>query len=44
LKFLLDENLSALFIEKIKKKYPGSVDIFDIGYFSKFRAKDQEQT
>jgi predicted nuclease of predicted toxin-antitoxin system len=35
LKFLLDENLSSLFIEKIKKKYPGSVDIFDIGYDGK---------
>jgi predicted nuclease of predicted toxin-antitoxin system len=35
LKFLLDENLSSLFIEKIKKKYPGSADIFDIGYDGK---------
>jgi predicted nuclease of predicted toxin-antitoxin system len=35
LKFLLDENLSSLFIEKIKQKYPGSVGIFDIGYDGK---------
>ncbi|MGD2087467.1 MAG: DUF5615 family PIN-like protein [Candidatus Aminicenantes bacterium] len=35
MKFLLDENVSSLFIEKIKKKYPGSVDIFDIGYDDK---------
>lgn len=35
MKFLLDENVSSLFIEKIKKQYPGSVDIFDIGYNGK---------
>jgi len=35
LKFLLDENISSLFIEKIKRYYPESVDIFDIGYNGK---------
>ena len=35
LKFLLDENVSSLFIKKIKQQYPGSVDIYDIGYVGK---------
>ena len=35
MKFLLDENISPLFIEKIKARYPGSVDIHDIGYGGK---------
>lgn len=35
MKFLLDENVSSLFIEKIKNQYHGSVDIFDIGYDGK---------
>jgi predicted nuclease of predicted toxin-antitoxin system len=35
LKLLLDENVSPLFAEKIKKYYPDSVDIYDIGYAGK---------
>ncbi len=35
LKFLLDENVSSLFIKKIKQQYPGSLDIYDIGYVGK---------
>lgn len=31
MKFLLDENLAPIFINKIKEKYPSSVDVFDIG-------------
>ena len=32
MKFLLDENISSLFIERIKDRYPGSAGIYDIGY------------
>ena len=32
MKLLLDENVSPLFVEKIKEYYPDSLDIYDIGY------------
>jgi predicted nuclease of predicted toxin-antitoxin system len=32
LKLLLDENISPLFINGIKERFPGSVDIHDAGY------------
>ena len=35
MKFLLDENISPLLIAEIKSRYPGSLDIHDIGYGGK---------
>jgi predicted nuclease of predicted toxin-antitoxin system len=35
LKLLLDENIIPLLIDKIKDRYPGSIDIHDIGYGGK---------
>ena len=35
MKFLLDENISSIFIEIIKDYYPGSDSIYDIGYEGK---------
>ena len=35
LKFLLDENISPILIEKIKVSYPGSASSYEIGYEGK---------
>ncbi len=35
MKLLLDENISPVFIKKIKNHYPGSIDIHDIGYIGR---------
>ncbi|MCP5102430.1 MAG: hypothetical protein GY950_03575 [bacterium] len=35
MRFLLDENISPLLVEKIKILYPGSMDIYDIDFAGK---------